>query len=466
MSLNCALILAAGEGTRMKADCPKVMTEVLFKPMLDWVIDSAKDGGIDDICVVTGHKHEIVEEHLAGKYNTVIQTERLGTGHAVMQARKFIEEHKHGNILILNGDAPLMDSETIRSAYEYHTRKKIAVTIISAKIANPFGYGRIIRSKDDTLKRIVEEKEASPTEKIVNEVNSGAYWFNCSVLLDALDGIVEIHDQKEGKQKEYYLTDAVEAIIKKGLNAVAYVTESEDVVRGANDRAQLQELNEIARRKVMRKHLINGVSIPCADGVIIGPEVEIGDNTEILPGTIIKGKTVIGKRCHIGPNSLIEDSTVENGATLNSVQCFSATVKKNASVGPFSRIRPGCVIGESVKAGNFVEFKNATIGAHTSVAHLTYIGDADVGSNVNFGCGCATANYTGKDKFRTSIGDNAFIGCDNCLVAPVKIGNNAYTAAGSVITEDVPDDALALARSKEIIKKDWVNKKKPYKWQK
>ncbi len=465
MNLNCALILAAGEGTRMKADCPKVLTEVLFKPMLDWVIDAAKQGGLDDICVVTGHKHEIVEEHLAGKYNTVIQAERLGTGHAVMQAKKFLEEHRFGNVLILNGDAPLMDSNTIKSAYDYHTAKNNAVTIISAKIPNPYGYGRIIRSKEGVLKKIVEEKEATPVEKIVNEVNSGAYWFSCSVLLDALQGIVEIHDKNE-KQKEYYLTDAVEVILKKGLNAVAYETESEDVVRGANDRAQLQELNEIARRKVMRKHLINGVSIPCADGVIIGPEVEIGDNTEILPGTIIKGKTTIGKRCNIGPNTLIEDSTIESNVTLNSVQCFSSEVKKGASIGPFSRIRPNCVIGENVKTGNFVEFKNANIGAATSVAHLTYIGDADVGSNVNFGCGCATANYTGKDKYRTTIGDNAFIGCDNCLVAPVKVGNNAYTAAGSVITEDVPDDALALARSKEIIKKDWVKSKKPYKWQK
>ena len=466
MNLNCALILAAGEGTRMKADCPKVLTEVLFKPMLDWVIDAAQQGGVEDICIVTGHKHEIIDEHLGGKFNTVIQTERLGTGHAVMQAKKFIEEHKFGNILILNGDAPLMDSETIRSAYEYHTAKNNAVTIISARIPNPFGYGRIIRSREGVLKKIVEEKEAAPAEKIVNEVNSGAYWFSCSVLLEALEGIVEIHDKKGGKQKEYYLTDAIEVIIKKGLNAVAYETESEDVVRGANDRAQLQELNEIARRKVMRKHLINGVSIPCADGVIIGPEVEIGDNTEILPGTIIKGKTVIGKRCNIGPNTFIEDSTIESNVTLNSVQCFSSTVKKGASVGPFSRIRPNSVIGEGVKAGNFVEFKNANIGANTSVAHLTYIGDADVGSNVNFGCGCATANYTGKDKHRTTVGDNAFIGCDSCLVAPVKVGNNAYTAAGSVITEDVPDDALALARSKEVIKKDWVNRKKPYKWQK
>ena len=464
MSSNCALILAAGEGTRMKTSKPKVLVEVLFKPMIDWVIDAAVESGIDDLCIVTGYKHEMLEEHLGGKYKTVVQAERLGTGHAVMQAKDFIKEHIHDNILILNGDNPLVDSETIKSAYEYHIASKNAVTVISAKLDNPFGYGRIVRNKDKCLKKIVEECDATAAEKIITEVNTGAYWFSSSVLLDALEGIAAMYE-KNGR-KEYFLTDAVEVILEKKLNAVAFEAGSSDPAMGAKNRVQLQELSEIARRKIMNKHMLNGVSIPCPDGVIISPEAEIGVETEILPGTAIKGKSVIGSNCIIGPNTYIEDSKIGDGVTLFTTYCYSSEIKSGTSIGPFARIRPGCVIGENVKAGNFVEFKNATIGDKTSVAHLTYLGDADIGSNVNFGCGCATANFTGKEKFRTTVGDNAFIGCDTCLVAPVKVGQNAYTAAGSVVTEEVPDNSLAIARSKQSVKKDWVTKKKPYRWQK
>lgn len=466
MSQSCAIILAAGQGTRMKSSKPKVLAEVLFKPMINWVTDAAVNAEVKDICLVTGFKHEMIDEHFAGRFETVKQTELLGTGHAIMQAKDFIKKHIPGNVLVLNGDAPLIPPETIKAALNFHNAGSNAATVISAKVADPTGYGRIIRSKDGKLKKIVEENEASKTEKIVNEVNSGAYWFNASVLLEALEGIVEMHDKKNDKNIEYHLTDAVEVILSKGLNAVAYDAANSEIVLGANNRAQLQQLNEIARRGVMNKLMLSGVSIPCADGIIISPDAKIGEDTEILPGTIIKGKTVIGKGCEIGPNGIIEDSVIGNDVVLNNVQCYSSEIKDGAHIGPYVRVRPGSVIGKGVKVGNFVEFKNSVVGDHTSVAHLTYIGDSDVGSNVNFGCGCATANFDGKEKSRTTVGDNAFIGCDTCLVAPVKIGNNAYTAAGSVITEDVPDNALAIARSKEAVKKDWVNKKKPYRWQK
>ena len=264
MSSNCAVILAAGQGTRMKSSKPKVLAEVLFKPMIDWVTDAAINAGIEDICLVTGFKHEMIDEHFAGKFRTVEQKELLGTGHAVMQAKDFIKEHTPGNVLVLNGDAPLIPEETIKAALDFHIAGNNAATVISAKVENPFGYGRIIRSKDGRLKRIVEEKEATATEKIVNEVNSGAYWFSSSVLLESLEGIVEKHDKKKDKAVEYYLTDAVEVILEKGLNAAAYDASSPEIVLGANDRVQLQQLNDIARRHVMRKNMLNGVSIPCA----------------------------------------------------------------------------------------------------------------------------------------------------------------------------------------------------------
>ena len=464
MGRKCALILAAGEGRRMKTSKPKALAEVLFKPMIDWVTDAAIAGGVDDICIVTGHGREALEAHLGGKFSTVEQKELLGTGHAVMQAKEFIKAHTPGDILILNGDAPLIDAKTISTAFEYHSSHKNAVTIISAKIDNPTGYGRIIRNKDKCLKKIVEENDANNAEKMINEVNSGAYWFNCSILLESLEGIIEMHDKKQ--QAEYYLTDAIEVILEKNLNAVAYEAGDPDAVLGANDRVQLQKLNEIARRKVMNDLMLEGVSIPCADGVIISPGVKIGVETEILPGTIIKGNTVIGENCIIGPNSFIEDSVIGDNVTLNNTQCYSSTIKNGTSIGPFARVRPDCVIGEDVKAGNFVEFKNANIGDRTSVSHLTYIGDADFGTDINVGCGCATVNYNGKEKNRTKVDDHAFIGCSTYLVAPVSVGKNSYTAAGSVITEDVPDDALAIARSRQTIKKDWISRKKPYKWQK
>lgn len=466
MGNNCAVILAAGQGTRMKSSKPKVLAEVLFKPMIDWVTDAACDAGVSDICLVTGFKHEMIDEHFNGKFKSVVQTELLGTGHAVMQAKDFIKEHVPGNVLVLHGDAPLIPAETIKAALDFHIAGNNAATVISAKVENPTGYGRIIRSRDGKLKKIVEENEATKTEKIVNEVNSGAYWFSSSVLLESLEGIIKLHDQKQDKAVEYYLTDAVEVILEKGLNAVAYDAANPEIVLGANTRVQLQQLNDIARKGVSEKLMLSGVSIPCSDGVIISPDAQIGIDTEILPGTIIKGKTKIGSGCIVGPNSLIEDSVIGDNVTLNNVQCYSAEIGSNTNMGPFVRVRPGTVIGNGVKVGNFVEFKNSVIGDKTSVAHLTYIGDSDIGSGVNFGCGCATANFDGKEKSRTSVGDNAFIGCDTCLVAPVKVGNNAYTAAGSIITEDVPDNALAIARAKESVKKDWVNRKKPYRWQK
>lgn len=462
MNSNCAVILAAGEGTRMKSSKPKVMAEVLFKPMINWVIDAAKNGGVDDICVVTGYRNDILEAHLDGKYKTVIQSERLGTGHAVMQAKEFLLSHKNGNVLILNGDAPLMDSDTIHNALDHHIELDNSATVITANLTNPFGYGRIVRNEKRLIKAIVEEKEATDEQKEINEVNSGAYWFKCADLLKALDSILENHE--EGK--EYYLTDAIEIIIKTHKRASAFKAKSSDVVLGANDRAQLYELNEIARKAVIFSHMKNGVSIPCIDGIIIDPDSKIGTDTQILPGTIIKNKSYIGTGCVVGPNSIVDDSIVEDEVELNSTQVYSSRIKDGAHIGPFVRIRPDCVVGQEVKIGNFVELKNASIGDKTSIAHLTYLGDADFGQNVNVGCGCATVNYNGREKNRTIVGDNAFIGCSTYLVAPVEVGDNAYTAAGSVITENVPENSLALARSRQVIKKDWVKTKKPYKWQK
>ncbi len=465
MKGNCTVILAAGDGTRMKSSKPKVLAEVLFKPMIDWVLDCARQSGINDdsICVVTGHAREQLEAHLGNDVHTVLQEERLGTGHAVMQAREFISQHGSSNVLVLNGDAPFIDVQTVKLALEYHTRSGNAATVISANVENPFGYGRIKRDASGVFTRIVEEKEATDEEKAITEVNSGAYWFSCQALLIALDKLATDAKYKLNIAKEYYLTDAVEILKSMGQRAATFNSKNSDSVLGANDRFQLMQLNEKARMAVLEKLMKTGVSIPCTDGVIISPDAVIDADTEILPGTVIKGNTKIGTGCTIGANSYIENCEIGCDTKIISSYCTDAYVSGGVQIGPFARLRPGTKIGECVRIGNFVEIKNSDIGDGTKVSHLSYIGDSDVGSNVNIGSGCATVNYTGKEKYRTTIENGAFIGCDTSLVAPVKVGENAYTAAGSTITDDVPANALAVARERQTVKKDWVLFKKPYK---
>lgn len=465
MTGNCAVILAAGEGTRMKSKKPKVLAEVLFKPMIDWVIESAKACGMEEenICIVTGHGREQLEAHLPKGVQTVEQTERLGTGHAVMQAREFLRAHGSANVLILGGDAPFLDGETAACALEYHSRAGSAATVISADVSDPTGYGRILRDKNGDFSGIVEEKDASDAQKQICEVNSGAYWFNIQALLIALEKMETNAKYRLNAAKEYYLTDAIEILRSMGQRVSTFNSKSADVVLGANDRDQLAQLNEIARLRVIRRHRLEGVSIPFDAGVVIAPDVRIGRDAEILQGTILKGATVIGEDAVIGPNTVLENCTVCDGASVVQTYGTDAIVGAGTQVGPFARLRPGTQIGDQVRVGNFVEVKNSTVGDGAKISHLSYIGDTDVGKDVNIGSGCATVNFTGKEKFRTTIGDHAFIGCDTSLVAPVRVGERAYTGAGSTITEDVPDDALALGRARQVVKKDWVKVKKPYK---
>ena len=457
MSENCVVILAGGEGTRMKSQKPKVMAEILFKPMIDRVIDAAKGAGIGDVCVVTGYRAEILEAHLNGRAETVRQEQRLGTGHAVMQATDFIKKHSGGNVLILAGDAPFMDSKTIREALEAHINNRFVQTVISAKVDDPFGYGRIVRDSDSNFIAIVEQASADEDTQKIREINSGAMWFNADTLLSLLGKL-----DNNNSKGEYYLTDTVHIALSQGLRVGAFPADNADAVLGANTRVQLNELNEKLRKKTLEKLMLDGVSIPCTDSVIIDPDAKISADTVILPGTIIKEGCEIGPDCTIGPNTVLYKTKVGSGAVLNAVQAEEAIVKDNANLGPFVHLRPNTVIGEHVHCGNFVEVKNSVIDHHTSVSHLTYVGDSDVGSGVNFGCGVVTVNFNGKTKNRCKIGNDAFIGCNTNLIAPVEIGDRAYTAAGSTITDDVPSDALSIARERQTNKEDWVKKKNPY----
>ncbi len=458
MAKSCALILAAGEGKRMKSTKPKAMAQVLFKPMLDWVIDAVEESGIEDYCVVVGYKGEDIEVHLDGKCEIAYQKERLGTGHAVMQAVQYLNSTDAENVLILNGDAPFIDADTIESSLGMHLALGSTATVISAKIANPMGYGRIVRDETGKFTKIVEQRDANDAEKLINEVNSGAYWFNKQYLLHALTQLKSDNDAKE-----YYLTDTIEIIMNLGKETGVYMTDNSDVILGANDRFQLMELNEIARKQVLTKHMVNGVDIPCVDGIIIGADVKIGAETRILPNTIIRGYTEIGANCEIGPNCLVDDSRIGDGVKLRNTEVENSILLNGMDAGPFVHIRPNSQLGENVHIGNFVEVKNSIVGDGTKFPHLSYIGDSDIGKGVNFGCGSLTVNYDGKNKTRTTVKDGAFIGCNSNLISPVTIGEYAYIAAGSTVTDDVEKNALAIARARQVNKMGWVLAKQPYK---
>ncbi len=449
MKTGC-LILAGGAGKRMKSERPKVLCEVLKKPMLGWVLDAASDFGFDKIGVVTGFRRELTEKFIAdysernyAEISTYYQPQQLGTGDAVKQAVELIGSVDC--VCVLCGDAPFVDAETLKTSLTFHEENGAAVTVISAEIADPSGYGRIIRC-GGKFSAIREHKDCSPEELKICEVNSGAYWFNSDKLIETLPKL-----SANNASGEFYLTDCVELI----GNAAAYSSQNPDIVLGANSRRSLLELNEKARLSVLERLMDEGVSFITTDGIIIGTEVKIGCDTTVLPNTIILGKTTIGKGCEIGANSHIEDCSIGDSVTLNNVQAYSATVEDNVKIGPFAQLRPGTVIRKGVKIGDFVEIKNSDIGENTAVAHLTYLGDSDVGRGVNFGCGCVTANYDGIKKYRTEIGSHAFIGCNTNLIAPVKVGENATTAAGSTITKDVPENSLAVERGHTRIIENW-----------
>ncbi len=453
---DIAIIMAGGTAINPNSSIPRVMATVMGKPMIGSVAEAAASSRILHIITVvptndTSIKEYLVKEHPDRFISTVEQEKPLGTAHAVMQAERFIKncaEHD-GNVLILNGDTPFIDANTICSANAFHIGSENDLTVITAIHNNPFGYGRIMRNANREFMGIVEEQDADSVMKRINEISSGTYWIKAEKLLSALSNL------EPRASGHYNLVDLVAMFIKDGLKTDTFFAPNSNIILGANTRLQLMELNAYGKMKEIEYQLSAGVDIPFSDGVIIEHGVEIGVDTVIMPNTIIQGKTKIGRGCVIGPNTVIKDSVIEDNVKLNNVQCYQSKVLTGADVGPFVHIRPNSVIGEKVHLGNFVEVKNSNIDTGTKVSHLTYVGDSDVGKRVNFGCGTVTVNYTGKAKFRTTIGDDAFIGCNTNLIAPVKVGDGAYTAAGSTITEDVPEDSLGIARARQVNKTGW-----------
>lgn len=453
MSRLKAVILAAGAGTRMKSKLPKVIHKVLDKTMLDYVIESAMEAGADDICVVVGHESDSVKKDISYNVEFVLQAEQLGTGHAVMQAKDFIGNE--GNVLILFGDTPLITGDTLTKMVNYHIKHGNAATLLSTIVEDSTGYGRIIRDETNTFIKSVEHKDASESERSIKEINSGMYCFDAKELKDALKTLTN-----NNAQGEYYLPDTLKTIMAKHLKVNAMISDVSEDILGVNSRIQLYQAQEIMQKRINYKHMENGVTIISPSNTYISKDTQIDSDTIIYPNTHIEGKTIIGNDCIIGPNSRIVNTNIGNNVKVQASTILDSCINNNTTVGPYAYIRPNSSIGENVKIGDFVEVKNSNIGNNTKVSHLTYIGDADVGKNVNFGCGTVIVNYDGVSKHRTIIEDNAFIGCNTNLVSPVKVENNAYTAAGSTITKDVPAYSLGIGRARQVNKEEWVNKKR------
>ncbi|WP_144513550.1 bifunctional UDP-N-acetylglucosamine diphosphorylase/glucosamine-1-phosphate N-acetyltransferase GlmU [Bacillus sp. FJAT-22090] len=454
MTNTFAVVLAAGKGTRMKSSLYKVLHPVCGKPMVEHVVENMEQLGVEKIVTVVGHGAEIVQSELGDRSEYALQEEQLGTAHAVLQAEASLA-NLSGTTIVICGDTPLITAETMSDLLKHHEQTGAKATILTALADDPTGYGRIIRSKDGSVKSIVEQKDASVEEQRVNEINSGTYCFDNAALFKSLKLV-----KNENAQGEYYLPDVIEILQKEGEVISAFAAKDFDEILGVNDRIALSQAEQIMRSRIAHHHMREGVTIIDPQNTYISSDAVIGSDTVIQPGVMIEGKTTIGERCTIGPNSHIVSSIIGSGTTIHSSVILTSEVGDHTAIGPFAHIRPQTEVGNDVKIGNFVEVKKSKVGNGSKISHLSYMGDASIGTNVNIGCGTITVNYDGKNKFITTIEDDAFVGCNSNLIAPVTIGNKAYVAAGSTITKDVPGEALAIGRARQENKEGYVKKLK------
>nr|WP_089746246.1 bifunctional UDP-N-acetylglucosamine diphosphorylase/glucosamine-1-phosphate N-acetyltransferase GlmU [Granulicatella balaenopterae] len=446
------IILAAGKGTRMKSSLYKVLHPVCGKPMVEHVVEKLEKANADEIVSIVGCGAEMVQDVLGDRCQYALQEEQLGTGHAVLQAEGVLGD-KEGTTIVLCGDTPLITEETINQLIKTHQKLQAKATILTGFAENPTGYGRVIRSEDGYVVKNVEQKDATPEEQLIQEVNTGTYCFDNQTLFEALHRV-----GNDNAQGEYYLPDVLEIIKKDGGMVAAYQMSNFDEGLGVNDRIALSKAEKIMRQRINQYHMMQGVTLIDPETTYIEDSVMIGSDTVIEPNVILKGHTKIGSNCFIGAHSVISHSILEDNIRVISSNLEDSVMKKGSNIGPFAHLRPKAEIGENVHIGNFVEVKNASLAQGTKVGHLTYVGDADLGQDINVGCGTIFVNYDGKNKHRSKIGDGVFIGCNANIIAPVSVGNHAFIAAGSTITKDVPEEALAIGRSRQEIKEKYANK--------
>lgn len=452
MSNRYAVILAAGQGTRMKSKLYKVLHQVCGKPMVQHVVDQITKLDIEEMVTIIGHGAEMVKAQIGDKSLYALQEQQLGTAHAVIQAQEMLAGKK-GTTIVVCGDTPLIRAETMEALFNHHQELAAKATILTARIEDPTGYGRIIRNESCLVEKIVEHKDATEAERAIKEINTGTYCFDNEALFEALTKV-----SNDNVQGEYYLPDVIEILKEQGEIVTAFQTDKFEETIGVNDRIALSTAERIMRNRINEEHMRNGVTLIDPDNTYIETDVQIGQDTVIYPGTILKGRTIIGSDCQIGPHSEIDTCEIGNGTVIRQSAANKSSIGANVNIGPFAHIRPDSAIQDEVKIGNFVEIKKAVFGKGSKASHLSYIGDAEVGNNVNIGCGSITVNYDGKNKYLTKIEDDVFVGCNSNLVAPVTVGKGAYVAAGSTITTDVPGEALSIARAKQVNKENYVQK--------
>lgn len=447
-----AVILAAGKGTRMQSKLYKVLHKVCDRTMVELVLDSLNDLEMQEVITVVGHGAERVKEVLGDRTKFVLQAEQLGTAHAVKVAKDELKD-KDGTTIVMYGDTPLIRPETINSMLDHHENTNAKATVLTAIADDPFAYGRIIRDVNGKLVKIVEEKDATEQEKKIKEINSGIYCFDNKLLFEMLEKV-----KNDNKQGEYYLPDVLGLIREQKEIIETYLCEDFDETFGVNDRVALAYAENVMRNRINTKHMLAGVTLVDPTNTYIAPNAIIGRDTTIYPNVTIKSNTVIGEDCQIKPNSYLENVKIGNGVKVLSSTISDSKIGDFTSVGPYAHIRNNCKLGEHVRVGNFVELKNTTYGDGSKTAHLSYLGDTEVGNNTNIGCGTITVNYDGKNKYRTKIGNDAFIGCNSNLIAPLEIGDGAVVAAGTTVTENAPDDTLVIARVKQENKMGYAKK--------
>lgn len=457
MTQTIAIIMAAGEGTRMKSDIPKVLHRICGKTMVEYVIRAMEDVCTEKPTLVIGQGASAVQEYFKDRVRFAVQEQPLGTGHAVMMAKDSLMG-KAGYVLVTAGDVPLITSETVKRLIRFTKENEFTAVALTANMQNPTGYGRIIRNHEGTIQRIVEHKDASEEERMVKEINASLYCFSISSLLNALERVTNTN-----AQGEYYLTDVLGILISDGCKVGALQIDDETETMGVNNRVQLSEATRLMQKRINEAHMMNGVTIIDPTSTYIDQDVVIECDTTIYPGNVLENATYIGQNCILYPNNRVIDSRIEKGVSLQSSVVMSSEIGENSTVGPYAYIRPGSRIGRNVRIGDFVEIKNSSIGEGSKVSHLTYVGDGSIGKDCNIGCGVVFVNYDGSKKHKTIVGDHVFVGCNVNLVAPVEIEDEVYIAAGSTVTDKVPRNALCIARARQVIKPDWVVRRKIHK---
>ncbi|MFA7561338.1 MAG: bifunctional UDP-N-acetylglucosamine diphosphorylase/glucosamine-1-phosphate N-acetyltransferase GlmU [Candidatus Izemoplasmatales bacterium] len=452
---NYGIILAAGKGTRMKTELPKCAYPLLKKPMIAYIVEHLyKSTMIDELITIVGHKKEVIQEILNSTVSYAVQEEQLGTGHAVLCAKNHIKDNE-GLTIILPGDMPLIDEEVIQKAIKEHIEFRHDLTVVSTIVDEPFGYGRIIRDDAHYLNAIIEENDASEDEKEIKEINTGIYIIDNEFLVPALEKI----DNKNAK-KEYYLTDIVKIMKKSGNLVGTYLLKKSFKAMGINDLYTLSKAETILRENINKNLMVSGVAMINPETITIGQNVVIEQNVVIHPNTYITGNSLIKSGSVIGPNTEIHNSKIGKNVSCKHSLIYNSVVNNDTRIGPFAHLRDGANIGEKNRIGNFVEVKKSITGNNFKASHLAYIGDAEIGDNVNFGCGAITVNYDGFNKYKTVIGDDVFVGCNCNLIAPINIEDSSFIAAGSTLDKNVPKGSLAIARAYQVNKENYIRKSK------